>query len=434
MNGLRNKLRMFNLKEKWNHDGFQKYFANTGWLFVGKIFSLILSFFLFSFIARYLGAENLGKLSYAQSYVSLLAVFASFGIDHVLYRDIVRFKEKRNEILGSAIALKIALGCLTAIFTLIIALISESEQLIIMLIGILALTNIFQPFTLPSFYFDSVQNSKVNTIGMISSTILLSILKILIIVFDQGLLFFAAVFVIEAIINGVYYIVVYSYYYESFKKWRVNISLIKSLLSESFPLFLASISVVIYARIDQIMIKQYLDSSAVGLYAVAVKIAEIWSFIPALIIFSLFPAIINAKISNERSYEKRFGGLLVGATFISIIFASIISFFADPIVRIIGGVEYLGAVAALRIYVWGVVAAVIFSVVQQLLVAENWTKITFYITMVGALINVVLNLWLIPLYGINGAAWSTLIAYSVMPFMLFAFSDVRKKYKSIFSK
>ena len=326
---------MINFKEKWRHVGFQKYFANTGWMFLGKIFSLTLSFFLFSYIARYLGPDNLGKLSYAQSFVSLFAVFASLGIDHVFYRDLVRYKEKTSELLGSAVALKLLLGAITTVVTIIFAIISQDEHLMIFIIGILALANIFQPLTLPSFYFDTVQRSSLNSIGMIVSTTILSTLKLLVIVFDRGIIWFATIFVVESIINGIYYVTLYSYYYEGVRKWRINLPLIKSILRESFPLFLASISAVIYARIDQIMLMHYIDSAAVGLYAVAVKIAEIWVFIPGLIIFSLFPAIINAKISNEDIYEKRFGKLLAGMMAISGIFALGITIFAPLLIQIL---------------------------------------------------------------------------------------------------
>lgn len=415
------------IKEKTEHNGFKRYLANTSWLFLGKIFTLILSFFLFSYVARYLGPKNLGNLSYAQSFVSLFAIFSSFGIDHVLYRELVRHKEKRQELLGSAILMKTVLGLITFIITVGISLYTENECLIVLLIGIIAITNIFQPFTSASLYFDTIQKSKINTMGMILINIILSILKIGIIIFNKGIIYFAFIFVLETVFNAIYYLIIYSYYCESITKWRAHFTTIKSLMRESLPLLLASVSAVIYARIDQVMIKHYLDASSVGLYSVAVRIAEVWNFIPSLIISSVFPAIINAKITNEIVYEKRFAKLFTTTLGISILFAFSISMFSNPIIKIVAGNQYIAASQVLIIYIWGVVGMIVTNVAQQLLVAERWTKITFYMTMVGAVINTLLNLWLIPRLGITGAAFSTLIAYWTVPFSLFLFKNTRKK-------
>lgn len=426
-NSLRGQFRK--LRE---HEGFRRYFSNTSWVFVGKVFTLVLSFFLFSYITRYLGPANLGKLSYAQSFVGLLAVFASFGIDHVLYRDLVKYKERRNELLGSALFIKILLGIITFFVTLGIAYFSEGEKLIVQLIGIIALTNIFQPLTLPSFYFDAVQRSRINTIGMIVVSIIMAILKIMVIVFDKGIIYFAAVTTFEAVLNGTYFIFLYSYYYDTLTKWSVKIAVIKSLLRQSLPLLLASISAVIYSRIDQIMLMHYLDSAAVGLYSVAARISEVWNFIPGLIIYSFFPAIVNAKLVDEKMYLRRFARLLLGVTSIAAFFALGVTLFAKLIITIISGSEYLSATGALQIYVWGVVGAVVVNTFQQLLVTEGWVRITFYITVIGAVINVLLNIWFIPKYGINGAAYATLIAYWMVPFSLLFFPQTRGKMKALF--
>ncbi len=409
------------------HRGVGRYFKNTAWLFIGKGFSLVLSFFLFSYIARYLGPTNLGNLSYAQSFVALLSVFASFGIDGVLYRDLIKFKDQRNKLLGSAFALKAVLGVITTFVTIGIAVFSETESVIIILIGIISLSNIFQPFTIPSFYFDSVQKSKITTIGSIVINIILAIVKILIIVYDKGIIFFGATMLLEVILSGAYYTTLFSYYFDPITKWRVDLKIITSLFRQSVPLLLASISAIIYARIDQVMLKNYLDASAVGLYSVAVRIAEVWNFVPSVIIYSLFPTLINAQLSNTAMYEKRFKQLFLVMMGISAFFGLFISIFSAQLINIIAGSQYASADTTLIIYVWGVVGMVGTSAIIQLLIAEGWTRVIFYITAMGAAANILLNLWFIPLYGTSGAAISTLIAYWIVPLSPFMFTNVRHK-------
>lgn len=413
------------------HQGVQRYAWNTSWVFVSKATSLVLSFFLFSYITRYLGPANFGNLSYAQGFVSLMSAFASFGIDHVLYRDLVQHKDRRDELLGTAITIKLVLGTIVSIATILAAFLTETEPLLVWMIGIMSLSFIFQPFTLPSLYFDAVQRSKLNTIASLSSSTILAIVKILIIIFDKGIIFFSGAVVLEVALSGLFFVMMYARYIDSPAKWRARMAIVRPLLTQSFPLLLASLSSVIYSRIDQVMLKHYLDASAVGIYSVAARVAEFWNFIPGLVIFSLFPAIVNAKIISERSYERRFGKLLAGVTVLSVTVAIGISILAAPLVQLLAGGEYLAAIAPLRIYIWGVVAMVIVSTFQQLLVAEGWTKITFYMTMGGAISNILLNLWFIPQWGIMGAAAATLIAYWVSPLSLLVFSHTRHKIVSV---
>lgn len=418
--------------QEWRkHDGIKRYFLNTSWLFIGKIVSLFISFFLFSYVARYLGPTNLGNLSYAQSFVFLIGILASFGIDNVLYRDFIKMKEQRRELVGSAIFLKVILGFLTTAVTITVAYFTQTEPLLTLLIVIISLTNIFQPFSTPGLYFDAIQKSSWNTMGMIGVNIILATLKLLVIAFNKGIIFFAIIIVIETILYSIYSLYLFTKNYDSIRTWRVDFKIIKSLLHESIPLFLASISSVIYTRIDSIMLKHYLDSAAVGFYDVVVKIGEVWYFIPGLIIVSVFPALINAKLVNERSYEKRFSKLFWINMSVSVVFCLGISIFAGFLIHIIAGDQYLLATKALQIYVWGGIGMTATLLARQLLVAEKWTKVTFYATMWGAFLNIGMNIWLIPRYGITGASLSTLISYLAVPTFLLFVPEVRNKIKAI---
>jgi O-antigen/teichoic acid export membrane protein len=178
---------------------------------------------------------------------------------------------------------------------------------------------------------------------------------------------------------------------------------------------LATAFTVVYTRVDQLMIKHLIDTTSVGIYDAAVRIAEVWYFIPGAIISSVFPAIINARNTNNGTYERRllhfFGGILL----ITASIAVPIFIFSDQIVYLFYGSNYAGAESVLRIYVLSGIAYGLSMAMTQYLSAEHHERAIFMSSLFGMVVNVVLNIFWIPAYGINGAAWATLVAYTLVP-------------------
>src|SRR5574344_2906955 len=94
-------------KYRWilNHDGFKRYFANIGWMFFGQMFSLLVSFFIGAWLARYLGPENYGIFNYAIAFAGLFVFVAPLGVDAILNRDLVAHPEQRDKLMGTAFIL-----------------------------------------------------------------------------------------------------------------------------------------------------------------------------------------------------------------------------------------------------------------------------------------------------------------------------------------
>ena len=193
-----------------------------------------------------------------------------------------------------------------------------------------------------------------------------------------------------------------------------------SLLRDSWPFIFIAAFTTIYVRIDQVMLKPLVDSSAVGLYDAAVRIAEVWLFVPAIIASSLFPAIVNARASSVQEYRKR---LIVLAIFMIIIGVSValpVSLLAEPIMVLLYGSAFAASATVFAVYVWAGIWASLDIVVRYFLIAENKRTLIFVTSFSTAVLNILLNLYLIPKYGIAGAAWSTFISYAILalPFIL----------------
>jgi len=373
------------------------------------------------YVARYLGPNNYGLLSYAICFVGLFSAIAMLGLDSIVIRDLVADKKQRDELLGTTFALKI-IGSILLLGVLAAAVrFTTNDTFTNLLIFIIALSTIFQSFNVINFYFQSHVLSKYvvysQTVSMISS----AIIKVLLICFSMGLIYFAAVMVVNNLILAIGLVTTYTTYLNQKLRifdWRVRPYLAKRLLKDSCPLMLSGIAISIYMKIDHVMIKEMLNTKAVGNYAAAVKLSEAWYFIPVAITSSVFPAIVNAKKSNEKLYYERLQKLYDLMTWLSIGIALPTTFFADYIIKLLYGAQYQNAAGVLKIYVWAGVFVFLGVASGKYLIAENYTKIAFSRTCLGAITNIISNIILIPKYGINGAAMATVGSYFVATFFI----------------
>jgi PST family polysaccharide transporter len=194
---------------------------------------------------------------------------------------------------------------------------------------------------------------------------------------------------------------------------RISYRRCGTLLKAAWPLMLSSIAVMIYMKIDQIMIGQMLGNDAVGIYSAAVRISEIWYFIATAIAASVLPSILDAKKNNEAQYRHRLQGLFDLMTWLAVIVALPVTLFATPLVTMLFGPDYSEAGGVLAIHVWATVFVFLGVAGGNWFLAENQQLISLQRTALGAVVNVLLNIVLIPMLGVVGAAWATLISYAV---------------------
>jgi O-antigen/teichoic acid export membrane protein len=432
-NIMTERLTITYIKEKWSHAGFQKYFKNTGWMLAARTVSFVTSFFTVAIVARYLGPENLGKLDYAQSFVAIISVFASLGIDQILYRDLINNPEKEKEFLGTAIISKLIFGILSFIVSIIISIAIGDDSILTLLIAICALSFIINPIGSVGILFNAKVKAKYSAQMTIFLALFIPVLKILVVFLDKGIIFFTSIIFIETLISTLWSIYIYkSRFNGNIFHWTFHWEIFKKLLSDSWPLLLAGFSGYVYAKIDQVLILHYIDSATVGIYGVAVKLTQIWAFLPGLIIGSMFPAIVNAKKIDFLLYAKRFRNLTGITVGITALIALPLFMFAPSIIRIIFGQDYIGAVPILRIYLWTSIAITFVVLVQHYFIAENFSRIFLYTSIIGATTNVILNIILIPNYGAIGSAWGTMISYMMVVISLFLFKKSRSGIIKIF--
>jgi O-antigen/teichoic acid export membrane protein len=398
--------------------GIIRYAHNTGWVFFGKFSNMLLSFIATLYIARALGPTNYGELSYGLSFVALFSFISSLGIDSVLYREIISKPEKKNELLGSALRIKLIAAVSTSVLTIGTAWFFSPPDVSFLIISILSATFIFQIFGVISYEFGAAVNNKPVSILSFVITLVINILKITVIFFDRGILYLAIIAVIESILYAFGYIYIRHKNFGSLKQWHYDGPTAKKLLFDSWPFIFTSAFAVVYSRIDQVMLKNLVDSTEVGIYDAAVRITELWYFIPTIIVGSLFPAIVNAKKTSHIVYKKRILALLGLIGLLASAIAILVTFFAESIVKIIYGFDFLQTVPVLQIYIWALIPISLGVVAQHYLLTENARLTLFSMSLVGVIFNVIGNFILIPEYQAFGAALSTLLSSTAILFFV----------------
>ena len=401
--------------------GFRKYFANTSWLLGERILRMVVSLFVGIYVARYLGPERFGLLSYTLSFVFLFSSLASFGLDDILVRELVQNPEKRKDLLGSVFWLKV---CGALVMGTAIALVLKykvEDQQTYWMIALITFGFLFQATNVVDFYFQSQVQSKFAVRAQVIQLILTSLFKIYLVWNQAELIWFAFALMLDQAVVAVLFLLVYHWKIGWFPFFSFRWTEAKKLMIDAWPLIFAGMVVSVYMKIDQVMLKEMLDAKAVGVYAAAVKLCEAWYFLPTALIASLFPAVIEAKIKSKTLYDKRVQNLYDLMVWSSIAVALPTTLLADWVILILYGIDFQEAADVLRIYIWAGVFVTLGIASSKWLIAENLQRYLFFRTILGALLNVGFNLWLIPIYGIKGAAIATLVAQGTVGFLSLSF-------------
>jgi len=394
-------------------DEFKRYFANTSWLMGERVLSLIVALFVGIYVARYLGPERFGLLSYAASFVGLFTALASLGLDGIMVRELVKTPERRDELLGTAFWLKAGGASLMWVGIAAAIPFTHNDSQTNILIAIIAFGVIFQAFNVIDFNYQAEVKSKYVVYAQFVQLVASSITKLIFVWIAAPLVWFACIFLLDAVVLAVGMTAMYLQNTGKIWNWKWSWQTGKELLKDSWPLILSGMVISIYMKIDQVMIKEMLGAEQVGQYAAAVRLSEAWYFIPMAITSSVFPAIINAKKQSEELYYQRLQKLYDLMVWLAVAIALPTTFLAPWVIRILYGEAFLPAAGVLSIHIWAGVFVGLGVSSGRWLLCENMQKEAFYRTFLGAICNVVLNIIMIPKYGISGAALSTLISQSI---------------------
>lgn len=400
------------------NQGFIKYSKNTIWLFIQQIVQMFFSLLVGIWVARYLRPEKYGILVYSISFVDLFSVFASLGLESIIFREIIKNEKNLDNILGTSFILQ-TLGAVFMFIPLSISLLLTKNDLFTNLIILIIASNIlFQGFNVISFYFKAKVLNKYVVISNIISVIIINFIKIILIFIKAPLIYFAIVIVLNSLINA--FCLVYFFKFKEnkniFKIIIFDKNLAKSLLKDSLFIAFSSATLVIQAKIDQVMLKEMINSTEVAYYSIALTLISFFGFIPIVLKDSLYPAIQNAKKISEDLYQKRLLNFYRLNFLVFLITAIPIYFLSKIIILFLYGKDYYAAGELL-----GLMAIRLFFTNMGIargtyILTENLLKFSFFTMICGTITNIVLNYILIPHYGAKGSIVATIISFFVTTF------------------
>ncbi|MHC0036437.1 flippase [Pseudoneobacillus sp. C159] len=409
---MKNKLLNIKGKLKKNHI-FNKIIKNSSWMIFEKIFNMIIGVFVIGLLARYFGPENFGKYNYALAFVSLFTAFSTLGLETLAIKALIDNKYKEGTILFTSFILRMISGIgLLFIAITLIKIVEPNDQMLHILVTLISLTMVFKSLEVIDYWIQAHQKAKLISTIRIIVYILTSVLKILLVIMKLDLIFLAIIFMFEIIFSGILLVAVYIKTREDFSNWNFSSEFAKNILSQSWYLILSGLMVTIYMRIDQVMLGSLLnDKAEVGIYSAAVRIAEMWFFVPAAIITSFQPVIMTHKKNGDnQKYISTIQILYSIVLWISIFFGIFILLFSKTIVSVLYGQEFLKAASILSISVWAGSFAMLGSARGVWLVSEGLQRFSMFYISLGCVLNVILNYLLIPSFGGYGAAIATLFS------------------------
>ncbi|KGR73998.1 hypothetical protein CD33_18530 [Ureibacillus sinduriensis BLB-1 = JCM 15800] len=390
-----------------------------------------LSLIVTSLMARYLGTQNFGLLNYSLAYILIFTTVSKLGIDSIIVNEIIKKREDTGKLIGTTICLRLLSSTLSiSLIFLIVRYMDPHDYTVQIITFIQSISLLMVVFDTIEFWFQSNLQSKYIVISKSIAFTIVSVWRLSLIFFEKSIYYFAVATIIEGLVISLFIVV----FYFKFKGPKIRFSFLtaKDLLSQGFYFFIAGLLIVAYTQIDKIMLGQIMGGTTVGIYAAAMTISSLWVFIPNAIIQSARPVIMISKTENEQFYLKKYRQLYCSIIWIGIGASICITLLSKPIILLIYGNEFIESINVLIILIWSRIFSLIGTTRAIWLTVEDLGRFQVSFVAFGAIVNIVLNLILIPRYGAIGAAIATLLAEVISTFIaLLFFKKTRPLFKLI---
>mgnify|MGYP000894723265 CR=1 FL=1 len=382
---------------------------NTSVLYIAQIITYVLGFFITISIAKYLSVDGYGILSTALALTGIYVVFSDLGLSTLTVREVVRDKSLTRKYVGNTTIMKLFLSLFTFLLTVLTVYILGYNDITIIVTYILTAAFIFNAFS-SIFYsiFQSYQKMEYQSVATILNSVVMLIGTLLVIYLGLDVIAFALVYLVANAINFIYILVTYAWKFY-LPNIEMDLEFWKPTIKEALPLSITSLFAVLVFRIDSVMLSVMSGMEAVGFYSAAYRLMEALIFFPQVYTTAIFPVFSKLYVSSinplKGAYIKSFKYL----TILSLPIAVGITLLAEPVILLLFKPEYIPSILALQIVVWVLPFIFVNYIQGSLLTAMNRQVTYLKITAASLVLNVGMNLVLIPLYSYLGAAFVTVI-------------------------
>ena len=392
---------------------------NTGALTLMHIVTMILGLIFTVSLARCFGDIAFGKYSFALAFTALFAVLMDLGFNQLTIREVARDKTLAKKYMGNILIIKLFLSLV--FFALIIAAVNlmhypSDTKMIVYIFGASTVLSSFGGLFRAIFHaFEKMEYDSLLTI--IQQVIVVSV-GLTLLFLGYNLIQVVSVFLLGGIINVVFSLIVTVKKFEK-PEFEVDFAFWKRSIINAIPFGLTAIFVIIFVRIDTVMLSMMVGDAPVGWYNAAVTLVMGLSFIPGVLLSAVFPVFSKFYVSSpeslKTSYETAFRYLFIIAFPIGVG----TTLLADKFILLVYGTQFIHSIIALQILIWWHVLGSLNWLLGTVLQSINKQKIFAVSTGICAIFNVIANLFFIPIMSYVGASITTIATESILFVLLF---------------
>jgi PST family polysaccharide transporter len=392
--------------------GLRAVLANTSWLAGDKIIRMGVGLLVGVLIARALGPADFGVLSSVSALLSLFVAVGALGLDSVTVREFVDNPDDTDSVAGTVFVLKLGGSAIATLCGVAAAaLLRPADPREWHVAAAIGVGQLFLAFDAIDYWFQSRLQSRHTVVARTAAFLIVSAVRVVILWRGATLYALAWAISLESILAACGMLLVYRREAPGrLRRWRVRVAIARELLSRSWPLAFSGLVVAVYMRLDQVMLAHMSGDTEVGIYSVAVRLAELWYFLPTAVATSTLPALLRSRTASPAVYDAQIRRIFVWMAGAGYVVAIGLTLLARPVVELLYGAAYRPAVPSLIVLAWTGIFVCLGVARENWMLAEGHMRLSLATTAIGALVNTVLNVFLIPVYGAVGAALATLIA------------------------
>ncbi len=378
---------------------------NLGWSVLGKVINLTGSLLVGVLVARYLGPDQYGLMNYVISYVFLFQTFAVFGLDNIEVREEARHPEQFRTILGTAFCLRVFFALIAMAAVVLTAWQYEASTYTFAVICLYSLSILLSSFNVIRNYFIALVQNEYVVKTEINRTLVGMVIKVAMYFAGLSLTWFMVAYTFDYVLLAGGYIVSYQKKIGRLGEWKYDRDCCRLLVHESFPLMLTSAAVMIYQRIDQVMIGKLINNESVGYFGTASRIVEVLIYVPMMLAQTIAPVLARCRERSEADYFKKAQQFMDISVWLSLLLGVATSLASYWIIVPLFGEKYAPAVVILQVMAFKAASVALSNTAGTMLVVEGLQKWAICRDLFGCVVCVGLNLWLLPKYGFLAAAF-----------------------------
>ena len=381
---------------------------NAAWIIGCRLVQAVIGLAVTMISARYLGPSGYGLINYAASLVTFFVPIMQLGLNSTLVQEILNKPEQEGETMGTALVLTFVSGiaCVIGVGAFS-AFANKGETQTIFVCVLYSLLLVSQSLEMIQYWFQAKLLSKYTALTVLAAYIAISIYRITLLVAGKSIYWYAVSQAIDYAIIAIALLFIYNRL--PTQKLRFSLTRANEIFGRSKHYIISAMMITVFAQTDRVMLKIMIDEAAVGYYSAAITCAGLSSFVFVAIIDSARPTILNGKKKSDEVFQYRLKLLFTLVIGLALLQSAAFTILPNLVIGILYGSAYAPSVSALRIVVWYTTFSYLGAVRDIWILAENKQKYLWIINLSGASVNICLNAFMIPVYGINGAAAASLI-------------------------